>query len=589
MNRKTDPVFIRKLNEYVAFDFESMRDEGQFGSGSEREAYIQENPLYTLKGERVKSFGESDIANFLALNGIPYVYEDRYEIDTADQHHGQYHPDFHIKGTNIYIEYFGIDRQGNVARFMIDEDPDSADRYREGIEWKKGIHKTNGTVLIDLYAYDRSEGNLLEELEKKLKADDVPFDPTAPQEIFEKTFGNDSRRLNSLASSLTTAILLIKGFGKPWEEVYPHPKDRLEKSELRRMEAILRPLYDAYQKELSSKGDIDFEDMLNMASDSVKKGLYTHPYRYVMVDEYQDLSRSRYNLLRSLRTSKDYRLFCVGDDWQSIYRFNGCDISYILNFEEYWGPSAICRIERTYRFSGELLKKSSEFISRNGKQYRKNLIGSSSKDSRVFPLFGPNEIEVRRRIADVLMEIPKGKKVLFLGRYNHDVRLLRKDGFSWTPSIGDNSSIVRFSGRPDLDLRFMTIHSSKGLQTDVVFSLNNRTGRYGFPSRRDEPLLISMLLGSDSGQYNEERRLFYVAMTRAKDAAYIVSFTNHQSEFFKELLPWKHGSNNAPMICPLCGGTLVLRKGDHGMFYGCSNFGKRGCRYIRRFEIQPKP
>ena len=101
-------------------------------------------------------------------------------------------------------------------------------------------------MLIDLYAYERSEGNLLEELEKKLKANNVPFDPTAPQEIFEKTFGNDSRRLNSLASSLTTAILLIKGFGKPWEEVYPHPRDRLEKSELRRMEAILRPLYDAY-------------------------------------------------------------------------------------------------------------------------------------------------------------------------------------------------------------------------------------------------------------------------------------------------------------------------------------------------------
>jgi len=583
LRRKSDPAFMRKLNEYIAYDYESLRDEDQFESGSEMVAYLQENPLYTLNGERVKSLGESDIANYLALNGIPYIYEDSYEVDTADSQYGQYHPDFHIKDTNIYIEYFGIDRNGNVAKFMTDKDPQAAEEYRKGMEWKREIHRANGTKLIELYAYDRSEGNLIDELERKLKVSHVKMDPLPPEEIFEKTFGGDKRKLNTLASNFTTAILLIKGFGRPWEEVYPKADNRQDKRELKRMEGVLRPIYDAYQNELSVKGEIDFEDMLNTASDCVWKGLYVHPYRYVIVDEYQDLSRSRYNLLKALRRSKDYRLFCVGDDWQSIYRFNGCDVSYILDFEKYWGPSAICKIERTYRFSGDLLKKSSEFISRNGRQYQKHLVGVSSRESKVLPLFAPTDTEIRHRISNVLDSIPEGKSVLFLGRYNHDVRILNEDGFSWKPNISDNSTSITYSRRPDLELKFMTIHSSKGLQADIVFSLNNKTGRYGFPSKRDEPVLIPLLLGNDNNQYDEERRLFYVAMTRAKDTVYIVSVTNHQSDFFKELFPVRDAEGNqVQMICPICGGAMILKIGKFGKFYGCSNYGSRGCRFTRK-------
>jgi len=582
--RRSDPAFLRKLNEYMAYDFDSLRDEGQFESGPELLEYLKENPLITMNGERVKSFGESDIANYLALNGIPYAYEDPYEASTADTVHGQYHPDFHIKGTRIYIEYFGIDRSGNVAKFMTDRDPDASEKYREGMKWKRSIHEANGTVLIELYAYNRSEGELTDELERKLRAHHVKMEPCPPEVIFDRTFSEDQRKLNALASKFATAILLIKGHGRPWEDVYPRAGDIQGKRELKRLEQVLRPLYDSYQSELANRGEIDFEDMLNLAASNIRQGRYIHHYRYVIVDEYQDLSRSRYNLLESMRMSGDFRLFCVGDDWQSIYRFNGCDISYILDFEEYWGPSAICRIETTYRFSGELLRKSSEFISRNDRQYPKHLVGDSSRESRVLPLSAPTEQGVRFMISKVLDEVPEGKSVLFLGRYNLDVRILGEDGFGWRPNISDSSMAIMYPRRPDLDLKFMTIHSSKGLQADIVISLNNRAGRYGFPSRRDEPLLIPLLLGNDNCQYDEERRLFYVAMTRAKDTAYIVSITGHQSDFFKEMFPLRdEEGDRVEMICPICGGALVLRSGRYGMFYGCSNYGSRGCRFTRKF------
>ena len=148
-NRSDDAQYLTDLNSYIAYDFNSQRDEFSFDTEGEYERYILENPLITFKGETVKSFGEADIANFLAMSGIPYTYEGQYPVDTSDEHHGRYYPDFHIDGTNIYIEYFGIDRCGNVAKFI-----GSSEEYNQSIIWKREVHKTYGTELIELFAYN---------------------------------------------------------------------------------------------------------------------------------------------------------------------------------------------------------------------------------------------------------------------------------------------------------------------------------------------------------------------------------------------------------------------------------------------------
>lgn len=312
--RRHDPKFIRNLNEFILYDYESVQDENQFEDSSKLIEYLKENPLITLNGEKVKSFGEADIANYLAINGIPYTYEDAYCVDTADSEYGQYHPDFHLNDTDIYIEYFGTDREGNVAKFMTDRDPNAAEEYRNGMEWKRRIHADNGTKLVELFAYERSEGTLLDKLESELEKRQIKTELASPEEIFDRTFKSDGRILNSITSTFTTALLLIKGYGKPWSEVYPEGNNHRDKKTLKRMEAVLKPIYDSYQSVLEENGEIDFEDMLNLAAQYVREGKYEHPYKYVIVDEYQDLSRSRYNLLKALRISKDYKLFCVGDD-----------------------------------------------------------------------------------------------------------------------------------------------------------------------------------------------------------------------------------------------------------------------------------
>ncbi len=133
-------------------------------------------------------------------------------------------------------------------------------------------------------------------------------------------------------------------------------------------------------------------------------------------------------------------------------------------------------------------------------------------------------------------------------------------------------------------MKFMTIHSSKGLQADIVFSVNNRSGRYGFPAAGGEPAALAALLGKNNTAIDEERRLFYVAMTRAKDTAYIMAPKNNPSVFFREIFPNLYSKReDLPQTCPICGGQMVLRDGKYGKFYGCSNYSARGCKYTRPF------
>ena len=231
------------------------------------------------------------------------------------------------------------------------------------------------------------------------------------------------------------------------------------------------------------------------------------------------------------------------------------------------------------------MKKSSDFICRNSRQCRKDLVGMSGKDSKVFFISKDDDGQIREEIGKKLSFVGKGKKVLFLGRYNHDVRLLSGDGFEWKQNISDNSKTITYELRSDLDMKFMTIHSSKGLQADVVFSINNKTGRYGFPSIREEPMIIPMLLGGENSQIDEERRLFYVAMTRAKETTYIVSQNGHQSDFFKEMFPRNDAyGKKVEMTCPLCGGVMILKTNQNGhKFYGCSNYRSKGCKFTRNW------
>ena len=584
-----DAAYLRKLCVYLTYYGPEQKSEFDFQTEEEYLSYLKYNPPITLKKETVKSYGEMDIANFLTQNGITYVYEQEYPIDTRTSEFGQYHPDFYLPNFDLYIEYFGINRHGDVpAYFSGRSGMSAAQTYQEGIRWKRELHWKNGTRMIEVYAYEKLEEQLLPKLEERLKKAGVVFTPMSPKDMWADISGSETQKLDRVAELFGTIITLTKSNDCSLDEVRSRNRSLKNLPNIDAMIDLIEPVYNNYQSMLYSRNEIDFNDMVNLASVYVQHGQFIPSYGYVIVDEYQDISQAHYRLLDAMRQQKDYRLFCVGDDWQSIYRFSGSDIGFILNFEKYWGVSEISRIETTYRFPQSLISVSSSFIMKNPEQQQKKLRSAIADHGfSMEKITGYTDAYAVEFLAERLKELPKGSSVLFLGRYRFDIKIL--DGqrqFSYQYNVALGKTEVSFSKRTDLQIFFMTVHSSKGLQADYVFILNTKAYGMGFPSQiTDAPILQLLLDNCDHYPFAEERRLFYVAITRAKKKVWLVTLKGNESVFVKEI-DEVYGENmlKEQYTCPLCGGRLVRRSGPYGDFFGCSNYKANGCRYKRNIS-----
>lgn len=576
--RMNEPSFMHDLAVHMSRHFRYGPNNEPSQNLEDHERFLRENPLITLNGESVKSRGEASIADILHINGIGYTYEGPYPKDTRDINHGQYTPDFHIEGTDVYIEYFGIDRDGEVAPFMRERTSDASKRYRESMEWKRSIHASNGTRMIELYAYQFWEGILERTLMDGLKSAGITPKPMDDNQLFAEV-SSDGTTLKRISEQIASSILLMKGSGRSFDDVFSGA-DEMAQSFRR----ILEPIHKDYYGLLSSKGEIDFEDMLTSASKVIGNGGWHHGYDHVIVDEYQDTSRSRIDLLKAMRRDKDYKLFCVGDDWQSIYRFAGCDVGFILGFEEHWGPSEICRLDRTYRYSDKLLSASCGFMNSAPNQIPKQMVCDSGRSTVLKVIDARNRKDGVTCIREIVKNIPKGEDILILGRHHHDVVILESGGLKWSPMTNGKMYLITDPDLPERRIVYMTIHGSKGLEADHVFIIGNIRGVFPDPTY-ESPIMPLLMEGGD--RTDEERRLFYVAITRARKGAYLLTEKGRESQFISEMRKFIGTSteNDTPtadlMICPLCGRDLVLREGRYGRFYGCTGF-PNGCRFTRR-------
>ena len=593
LNMESDK-YLDLLNSYLLYNRVDAKSEFEFLSQKEYEEYLRLNPPTTVNNETVKSYGEMEIANFLTQNGIQYIYEQPYEIDTRTSKYGQYYPDFYLPEYKIYIEYFGINRKGEVpSYFRPSNGMTASEAYHTSMEWKRALHRDNQTKMIECYAYEKFEGNLLEKLTTKLEEASVILKPRSSKELWKQIVGEEGSLLNSIIDLFEMLINLMKSNN------YDIATVRGMNVSVRNVKAnnvllsLLEPIFNAYCNYLLENEEIDFNDMINKASEYIKQGKYINPYKQVIVDEYQDISKARFNLLKCLRKSKDYKLFCVGDDWQSIYRFTGSDISFILNFSKYWGPAEISKIETTYRFSKKLIEVTSGFIMQNPVQIKKSIKGKI--EDIEFPLgaiSGKTDKLGIKLMSQKLECLPKGSSVFFIGRYSFDVKLLTDSKlFSCKYNNVSGVADIKYASRPDLKMSFITAHKSKGLQADFVFIINNKNSRMGFPSKiQNAPILELLLDNYDQFPHAEERRLFYVALTRAKKKAFIITVNNQESEFACELINKYRGemgkysekNNKESFKCPKCGGRLFKKTGPYGEFFGCSNYWNTGCTYKRK-------
>ena len=295
-----------------------------------------------------------------------------------------------------------------------------------------------------------------------------------------------------------------------------------------------------YQRELSSlleKHQTTFSGLIKLAIRYLRSGQIKTRFRYIIVDEYQDLSALRQEFLHLLLESSQANLFAVGDDWQAIYGFSGSRVDFTLNFRRFWGDFSLHRISKTYRFGPTLARLSSSFIMQDHTQIRKQI--QSQKEDTLEPVVeisGDSERLDLEVLTHYFESLPENSSILLLGRFQIDrFRLAHCSKFNLT------SDGIEFHPRPDLKIRFLTVHQSKGLEADYVILLNNREAKLGFPAHVKDPLLKTELikiaeeLGLDQASINEERRLFYVALTRAKKQVILLTVDGKESSFIKEL------------------------------------------------------
>ena len=299
-------------------------------------------------------------------------------------------------------------------------------------------------------------------------------------------------------------------------------------------------VFEQYQRELSElleKHQTTFSGLIKLAIRYLRSGQIKTRFRYIIVDEYQDLSALRQEFLHLLVESSQANLFAVGDDWQAIYGFSGSRVDFTLNFRQFWGVFSLHRISKTYRFGLTLARLSSSFIMQDHTQIRKQI--QSQKEDALEPVVeisGDSERLDLEVLTHYFESLPRDSSILLLGRFQIDrFRLLHCTQFKLT------SDGIEFHARPDLKIRFLTVHQSKGLEADYVIILNNRDAKLGFPAHvKDPPLKTELIeiaeeLGLDQASVNEERRLFYVALTRAKKQVILLTVDGKESSFIKEL------------------------------------------------------
>jgi DNA helicase-4 len=568
---ENDPGFMTAWQEFLIVDKYPTPNLFKVKSQREYEEYLQElgarrkmlpegmqMMITTIDGNEVRSFEEARIANWLALNGVEYEYERQYVNPKNPEESINYNPDFYYPQADIYHEHFAVNSEGKTPPFI-------GDNYLAEMDWKKKTHRENGTKLIETHSAHFLDGTVFDLLKRELHENEVPFSPLEKSEanrLVREAFNPDVdchvfiSFLHHFKSNNATVELLKE-----------KAKNLPDQGRVSLFLKIFEAIYKEHSKRLTQKDEIDFEDQINKACEYLETKRYRHPFKFILVDEFQDTSQDSKRMIQALLDQNEsIKLFAVGDDWQSIYRFAGADIEIMTHFSNHFGATSQNYLTQTYRSFQGIVDVAATFVQRNEDQLKKNVSAARDIKKDQVILYGyENDEDQTKQVQELLKKLnalPNNGKlsVFLLARYSH---LKPK-------KLGRHSN---------LDIKFSTIHASKGLQADYVILLNAETGLYGFPSTiSDDPIMELVIPMPESYPHAEERRLMYVAITRAKKGVFIFSNRRKISPFVTELAKINRVKTVSLIAerlnpCPECDtGEIAKRVGQFGAFYGCSNY-----------------
>jgi DNA helicase-4 len=529
--------------------------------------------LLSLSRDIVKSKQELLIANWLFRMGVPFEYERRYPENYDIAPFSSYRPDFYLPSIDAYLEHFGIDRLGRTAPNI------NAETYNRDIATKREIHARNRTTLLETFSYDDMEGKLIERLKGLLDAKNVSYAKRPEEQIYDRVSqAIDESRLSSTLVRILE-LCLADGISPPEARNIFMKNDVLFGEQYA---CLLADLHADYLALKERNNEIDFDDMILGARDEIEKGAFSPPWNYVLVDEFQDISRPRFELIKTIRQIREGSiLYCVGDDWQSIYGFGGSRVEYISNFEHFVGPHTERKIENTFRYNSSIARVAGDFVMKNPAQKTKHIESFHTVDSSTVYLthFASDRrgFESLARIVGHLKSREPEASVGFLYR-THRYGEIFKEALQAALECGERDL-------QDMKLEFHSMHSSKGLEFDHVFVTSLWEGAGGIPDRSATSRMIACLNPHfENFDAAEERRLFYVALTRGRKGAYLLADASHPSSFVVEILRTE-GYDVQLMSdsfaddlttrfprCSKCNELLVVKVGPFGHFSSCRNY-----------------
>ncbi len=489
----------------------------------------------TLRGEHVRSIGERIIADFLLFNHVEYKYEAKASWATVGKKRGAYHPDFTLPESGASIEYWGTNRAGEVPAGWTT----STAEYKQGIAWKRDQFHREGKALIEFYDYERTEGMLDAVLSGRLTGAGIVLRPMTFEEV-GKSFGDLKYIGSSIERLLVQFITNARAMRREPKEIQPHLKGSTPR--VHRFGLLGIAVLERYQAALSAEGRIDFSDMLHRAADILEGGTNPLPkFQHVLVDEFQDTSAAMARFLSALVAATGARLFAVGDDWQAIYGLAGGDVDYIINFESHFGPASITMLNVNYRSPAVIVEAGAALIACNKRQVPKQVVIASREpgEAYVHEVADDDSAIVNRTASLVRQELRQvpADRILVLSRTNHlledVIQAFRRSGLP--------------VGNPDRDeqgVRILSAHKAKGLEADVVIVANASDHLFGFPSKVENPDVLEPVRMSAGDAQAEERRLFYVAITRAMKRLHLVSRQGLPSPYLAEI----EGGANLPKV-----------------------------------------
>ena len=570
----TEDVFkFDNLNQFhlykAAQDYETLKS--GLGEYIKKVEQQRSKRVKTITGEYLRSVQEVQIANFLYLNGLDYEYERVYPHGSPSKNK-KYTPDFYIiQGEHTaWLEHYALTESGYSSVFA----PEQIAKYKKSIRDKRALHSDYKTTLIETWSLYNDRRSLMDHLKESLEREGFQLKPRNLDEVYKKIVetGKDKYILK-LILFMMNFIEQYKTTGYD-EAGFDILRKKTDNPRTLLFLDIAEEVYHHYQTTLKQRNQIDFADMINDAHfylQEIEQQNINLPYKYIIIDEFQDIARQRFNLTKRLSEITKAKVVAVGDDWQSIYAFSGSDITLFTRFLQLMGAGTELKITHTYRNSQELIDIAGGFVQKNSAQIRKQLLSPKHLENPIViepfddsvKMMASLATKVEEIIGKIIDEFGIKSSILLIGRYNYDMYKLYKTGkFSELPG-----NKVKSEKYPNANITFMTAHSSKGLGYDNVVLINMFEGKFGFPCQiEDDPIIKLVMYEDKSMPFAEERRLFYVAMTRTKNRVYIATPKHKPSRFLVELikdykLPLSEEINMQTvdlfnLRCPICGFPL---------------------------------